>query len=243
MALIEHLPRVVRGRGPANGPDEEPGGVPPVPEAGRHDAFISYAREDQPFVADELCQALAERGKDLWVDLSDIPPAAAWRERVASGVEAAKAFVFVLSPDSVGSPECEQEWRHAVELHKKVVPVLHREVDQAELPDELREPNWILLRQGDDFAGGIDRLVGALELDLPWRDMHARLSARAREWVDAGRDRSFLLRGSDLRAAEDWLARQGEHRESPTRPQQEYIALSRKAATRRQRMVFGSVVA
>ena len=38
---------------------------PPV--SGRPDVFMSYAREDQAFVR-RLCEALAARGKDVWVE-------------------------------------------------------------------------------------------------------------------------------------------------------------------------------
>ncbi len=215
----------------------------PVPEAGRHDAFVSYAREDKSFVADALVPSLETRGHDLWVDLTGIPPAADWRSRIEAAVEASKAFVFVLSPDSVSSDECEREWRLATELHKKIVPVLRRDVEPEQIAPELRAPNWIFLRDDDDFDAEIGRLVDALETDLEWRDMHARLSARAHEWVGAERDRSFLLRGSDLHAAEKWLAGQASHRESPTPLQQEYISLSRRVATRRQRIALGSALA
>ena len=57
-------------------------------------------------------------------------------------------------------------------------------------------------------------LVEALETDIEWREMHTRPSARTQEWIDASRDRSFLLRGRDLQSAEDWYARKGEHKEN-----------------------------
>jgi hypothetical protein len=41
-------------------------------------------------------------------------------------------------------------------------------------------------------------------------DQHARIAGRTREWLDALRDASYLLRGADLRDAETWLAQQGD---------------------------------
>jgi hypothetical protein len=64
----------------------------------RPDVFVSYSRQDKPFVEGRLLPALAARGKDVWIDLEDIPPAADWRERIWDGIGAARAFVFVLSP-------------------------------------------------------------------------------------------------------------------------------------------------
>ena len=56
-----------------------------------------------------------------------------------------------------------------------------------------------------DTEGALDEVIQALEEDLPWRDAHTRLAVRTQEWASAQRDRSFLLRGSDLHAAEEWL--------------------------------------
>ena len=57
-----------------------------------------------------------------------------------------------------------------------------------------------------------------------------------------GRNNSFVLRGEDLRAAEQWLAQAGAQKErQPTALQTEYIIASRKAAARRQWITLGAV--
>ena len=57
-----------------------------------------------------------------------------------------------------------------------------------------------------------------------------------------GRNNSFVLRGEDLRSAEQWLAEAGTQKErQPTALQTEYIIASRKAAARRQRITLGAV--
>src|SRR5262249_51884000 len=56
------------------------------------------------------------------------------------------------------------------------------------------------------------------------------------------RNNSFVLRGEDLRAAEQWLAQAGSQKDrQPTALQTEYIIASRKAAARRQRITLGAV--
>ncbi len=211
-------------------------------QAGRYDAFISYARADGAFV-ETLTRALEARGKNVYVDLDDIPPGAAWHRHVLRGIEASKVVVAVLSPESVVSEVCAQELAHALATGKRIVPVVRRTVQPRELPAHLTAPNWIWLRDEDDAQAGEQALVAALELDEEWVDAHTRLTVRAREWDDAARDRSFLLRGSDLEAAEQWLARQGEHAESATAIQVQYILDSRQAASRRRRGTFGAVLA
>jgi hypothetical protein len=85
----------------------------------RPDVFVSYSRRDKAFVEGILLPALTGRGKDVWIDLEDIPPAADWREQVLGGVAAANALIFVLSPDSLASRVCGEELERAVELNTR----------------------------------------------------------------------------------------------------------------------------
>ena len=67
------------------------------------DVFLSYSRRDQAFVR-RLHAALEAAGKDSWVDWEGIPPTAKWMDEVRAAIDQADAFVFVVSPDSAGSP-------------------------------------------------------------------------------------------------------------------------------------------
>ncbi len=204
----------------------------------RFDAFISYRRlpADTAFV-DQLQEALAERDMHVWVDRTDIEPAADWSERILRGIEAAKAFIFVITPESVVSEQCLRELETAVQRHKLIIPVALRDTDRQDLPGSLLKPNWIFFfGPGHDLKRGLDNVVTALEEDLGWRDMHTRLAVQATEWSDSHQDRGFLLRGSDLHSAEEWLSQATMHHKTPpTALQTEYILASRKATTRTQR--------
>ena len=212
----------------------------------RPDVFISYARADKDFVGGQLVPALRAHEKDVWVDLEDIPPATDWRAKIWAGIEAAKSFVFVLSPDSARSEVCANELAYAVEMNKQLIPVVWRDVDPKRVPESLERKNWIFLRDDTEErpkgADWIARLIEAVEIDEAWRDAHARLIVRSQEWLRNDRDRSFLLRGSDLEGAERWLGEQGSHREGATPVQIEYIVASRRAAVRRQRTILAGVV-
>ena len=206
-------------------------------ERARFDAFVSYRRvtADTEFV-DQLQRDLADRGKRVWVDRAEIEPASDWSQRVRRGIDASKAFVYVLTPESAVSPECLRELEAAVELHKLVVPVVLRDVDPKILPEALTKPNWVYFSPGHDPGRGLDELIQALEEDLSWRDEHTRLGVRTKEWEDSERDKSFLLRGSDLRTGEEWLGTAAAHpRTPPTAGQAAFIVASRKAAVRAQR--------
>ena len=213
-----------------------------APVADRPDVFLSYAREDSDFVKGRLTSALAERGKDVWIDVDDVRGGASdWRASVWAGIESAKVMVFVLTPDSLESAVCGEELKRAVELNKRIIPVLVRSVDGVAVPPALERPNWIFARAEDDFDASISALVAALELDEAWIDRHARLTQRTSEWLRHDRDASYLLRGSDLRAAERWLDDQGAHREAPTPEQVAYITAGVREAARRQRRLLGGV--
>lgn len=211
-------------------------------EAGRDDAFISYAREDAVFVQ-RLREALVSREKRVWVDLEDIPPTADWRAKVYAGIESSKAFVVVLSPASSASKVCGEELEHALELKKRLVPLVFSRVDPDSLRPELTAPNWISFEDDAGFDGSLATLVKALETDLAWLDAHARYTVLAGDWLRRDRDASLLLRGRDLAGAERWLAESASHHEAATDAQVDFILAGRRAAGRRRRLLFAAVVA
>lgn len=181
--------------------------------------FVSYAREDQPFVR-RLFDALQAEGRTVWVDWHAVPALADWRAEVTSAIEAADVFVFVITPSSAGSEVCWLEVEIATTAHKRFAPLVLTDTDAALLPPAVRAPNWIFVRpEIDDFAGGVANLVTAADTDFDWLRLHTRLQVRAREWEHAGRDESVLARGRDLEAATHWLA------ESTQRTEREVSAL------------------
>lgn len=201
--------------------------------------FISYSRRDQDFVR-RVHAALADRGHDAWVDWDGIPPSDSWMVTIRTAIDAAEAVVFVLSPDWITSEICQQELDHAVARNKRLIPVLHRESDQP-APPVLAVLNYVFGRVEDDFERFADTLAAAIETDLDWVRAHTRLLIRAAEWDREGREVSFTLRGADLTAFEDWIARAPAKEPKPTALQAEYLLTSRRAATRRQQITWAAV--
>lgn len=204
------------------------------------DIFISYAREDQSFVR-RLGDALEADGREAWVDWEGIQPTADWMREIYEAIEAAETFVFVISPDSVASSVCKQEIEHAVEHHKRLAPILYREVESDASLEAFAKVNWIFCRQEDDFDDAYRQLVDALDTDLEWVRAHTRLVVRAEEWKRRNRDDGYTLHGSDLEEAETWLALGDGLEPIPTQSQREYITTSRRLATRRQRRILAAV--
>ncbi|MBA3962752.1 MAG: TIR domain-containing protein [Chthoniobacterales bacterium] len=199
--------------------------------------FISYSRKDQEFVR-RLDAALKEHGREAWVDWEAIRPTEEFMQAIYGAIEQTDTFVFVLTPDSVTSQVCGREIAHAVAHNKRMVPIVARDVNAADVPEALAKLNWIFCRESDEFEKATDTLIVAFDTDLDWVRAHTRLLTRALEWDIKGTNNSFVLRGDDLRAAEQWLAEAGADKErQPTALQTRYIIASRKAETRRQRVI------
>lgn len=205
--------------------------------------FISYAREDMDFVR-RLHEALAARGKEAWVDWEGIPLSADWFAEIGIGIDEADAFVYTISPDSVASDVCARELAHAEKHQKRIVPILRRAADgDGEVPAAAASRNWIFFDADADadFERALDSLVAALDTDLDYVRGHTRWLNASLDWDGKERDRSFLLSGTELREAEEWLSAASGKDPEPTDAQQELVLASRRASVRRQRTVLGAV--
>ena len=47
----------------------------------------------------------------------------------------------------------------AVELNKRLIPLIHRDVDPASVPDSLASLNWVPFQDSDDFDQAFDDLT------------------------------------------------------------------------------------
>lgn len=204
--------------------------------------FISYSRKDQAFVR-SLNDALLAHKRTTWVDLKDIPFTGVWEQEIYSAIEKSDVCVFVITPDSIKSEVCAKELAHAVAHNKKLVPIVRRDCDPVAAPPALATLNWLFFRESDDFKKSFTDLLKVFDTDLDWVKAHTRLLVRAKEWSLDRRDTSSLLRGSDLKEGESWLFEATGKEPPPTTLHTEYLTASRKAATRRQRVLISGVAA
>jgi len=188
--------------------------------------FISYSRKDS-VVARKLMEEFETIDLDVWVDWEDIPPAVDWLDQVLQGIEQADAFIFLVSPDSAASEVCKVEVEHARKNHKRIVPILVRDVDAKTVVSTIRDLNWIYLREQDDFKVGLEKITVAINLDLEWVQEHRRLQVRALEW-DRKKDTSLLLRGRDLQNARKMIASAEKNDPKPSHLQKMYIEYSQR---------------
>jgi WD40 repeat protein len=203
---------------------------------------MSYSHLDRPFAV-RLHQALIGAGKDVWLDEEDILPASKWAKDLKDAIEGADSFVVVITPDWAASAECRKELEHAATLDKRIIPLNLRATPLEQLPDALRAQQFVPPRGGfeDDFEASVRLLTAAIETDSEWVRQHTRWAKKAFEWEEHGRDRSFLLSGSELAASEQYLAQAtGKHPE-PGERQSAFVLASRQGATLRQRRLLGGV--
>jgi tetratricopeptide (TPR) repeat protein len=198
------------------------------------DVFISYSRKNSTF-ARRLIDCLSLANKDAWVDWEGIPLTAPnWWSEIKAGIEGADSFVFILSPDSMASVVCNMELDYAIELHKRIVPVVYMDVVTRDAfasladftPDAAMEErlngkdvltiardnwqrlshiNWVFFRETDDFDAAFETLVKTVETDLEYVKAHTRYLIRAQEWVNENWRADLLIFGSEIDRAEAWL--------------------------------------
>ena len=198
------------------------------------DVFISYSRKNGEF-ARKLTDRLTQSNKESWVDWEGIPLSSPnWWDEIKAGIEQADSFVFIMSQDSMASAVCHMELDYALDLQKRVVPIIYQEVETksafAELatfvPDNAMKQrldgdtlmnkasdnwqrishiNWLFFRDEDDFDKQFRTLITTVETDLIYVKAHTRYLARAKEWQRNNERIDLLLFGEEIALAEAWL--------------------------------------
>lgn len=193
--------------------------------------FLSYSRKDSK-AARKLMVALEKTEHEVWVDWESIPPAADWLEQIFRGIESSDAFIFLVSPHSIKSEVCNVEIGRAALNHKRIIPVVVRDVEPAAANEIIRKLNWTFIRNGESFEDGVGKINTAIELDLDWVEEHNRLQSRALVW-HRKKDPSLLLSGRDLRNARDLVLTAGKKDPIPTDLQKTFIHHSHQGERRR----------
>jgi hypothetical protein len=180
--------------------------------------FVSYSRKDKEFVA-RLVRAFSSKGILADYDQSQADPnniatgisaEDEWWLRLQELITVAHLIVFVVSPDSAGSKVCDEEIAFAQGLSKRIICVLRRPIDFAKAPPRLSALN-IKISFVDDsrqaFEANLEVLVSSIHRDAKWLRHGSRLTAAASRWAATNQSQDHLLRGMELRQAEDWAAR------------------------------------
>lgn len=173
------------------------------------DIFVSYSRKDRKFV-EALCARLRVSGLNLWVDWENIPIAADWRQEIQEGIENAHTVLWIISPDSVSSPYCQDEVTRAVNLNKRTIAVVWRsnyDRDRFSHPAlaAIKRYNWLYCESFEKLGSTVSALIRAINTDLDYVKAHTRLLLQAIDWKNQDRREEFLLRKTELIAAQQLL--------------------------------------
>jgi TIR domain len=216
--------------------------MPNVQASEKLKVFISYSRKDLSFSL-RIVQALKARGLEPKLDTQDLPTLADWRRELLGFIQEADAVVFVVSPRSIHSPECSWEVGEVLALNKRLAPIVLERVSDDSVPESIAKINYLFFDEPNDFESQADRLAQALLTDQTWIKEHTRFGELARHWSECKRDASLLLRGREIEAAERWIASRPPAAPRPTELHRQFIALSRRDATRRQQLaIIGSLL-
>lgn len=195
------------------------------------DIFIAYSRKNVDFTR-KLHDDLVKRGWELWIDWIDIPLSENWRKEIESGILNANIFMFILSPDSIRSEQCNQEVDLAVKFNKRILPVLIQQIDndddKAFIHPELMYLNWFFFREYvETYENKLEQLVEMIGSSSEYLRLHTEYLRRATDWSEKyNRDNAYLLQGIVLKQAEAWLGVARDNEPTATMLHEEFIQAS-----------------
>lgn len=168
------------------------------------EVFISYSRADGDF-ARKLNDELQENGKTTWFDQESIASGTDFQQEIYNGIEACENFLFIISPDSVKSPYCDDEVKFATKLGKRIITLLYRATETFEIPMELSNIQWInFIPNQANFHDSFAELIRTLDTDREHVKAHNHWYQEALQWQKQDKNSDFLLVGTEYLLAQSW---------------------------------------
>ncbi|NET38047.1 MAG: TIR domain-containing protein [Cyanothece sp. SIO1E1] len=211
------------------------------------DAFISYGRIDSKSFGIKLYERLTANGLKVWFDFEDIPLGVDYQTHINRGIESVDNFLYVISPHAVNSPYCLKEIELAIQLNKRIIPLMHVEeiswetwkqrhphrsedawhaykdkglhASFANMHPEIAKINWVWFREGiDDFEQSLAGLLNIFERHQQYVRQHTHFLINALEWDRNQRQSRYLLAGEERQQGEDWLKISCQEENAPCLP-------------------------
>ncbi|MBI1281917.1 MAG: TIR domain-containing protein [Anaerolineaceae bacterium] len=149
---------------------------------GQRHHFISYSTVEALEFAAKL-HNLLEGGYPkipAWLDKHNLKPGMDWDNQIPEAIRDCDSVLFVMTPDSVLSPNCKDEWSLALKYKKPVVPLLLKKCDP---PFRLQNRQYI------DFSKDVDAGIAKLREHLQWlASPEGELQRLKDQLADAERD-------------------------------------------------------
>ncbi|NEQ32008.1 MAG: TIR domain-containing protein [Leptolyngbya sp. SIO4C5] len=192
--------------------------------------FLCHAEEDRES-AEQIRRSLLRQGVTVWNYRTDIQISQDYHSAIAQGIEAADNVLLMLSPHSAQSTYCQRELEQALAFNKRIIPILAAPIDPEQIPDNLRSLQQIDLTDNavaSDYLADESQLLKILNTDAAYYTEHKTWLTQALKWQRQQQNPTMLLRGYNLRRAENWLKVARTHRHLPTELHETFIAESLK---------------
>ena len=125
------------------------------------DIFISYSSKDRE-KAEQLTELLSSAGLSVWIDQSSLEVSTSWSAEIVDAITVCKAFIVLLSPNSIESHNVIKEVSLASEKRKKILPL---DIEPVTLPRELEYQLAGIHRAPMTNIDAIIRAIGKLGLE------------------------------------------------------------------------------
>ncbi|WP_458789472.1 TIR domain-containing protein [Adonisia turfae] len=164
-------------------------------DGGMTQVFLSYAQED--LTSKELIRYnLLQAGVTIWTDTVDIHMGEDFEAAIQRGIEEADNIVYLISQASLASEYCQMEIDQALDLNKRVIPILVEEINVSLLPDKIRKIQFVNLTDNQtavDLEEDVAELLRTIRQDARYFNQHKRLLVRALKWERQKQNPSLLL--------------------------------------------------
>ncbi|HRQ23516.1 MAG TPA: TIR domain-containing protein, partial [Anaerolineales bacterium] len=119
--------------------------------------FISYSRKDIDF-ARKLAGDLEKADYDVWWDITDLRGGDDWVKTLPAAIASSSQFIIILTPNSVESEWVRKEYTQALNLRKKIVPIMF---EMCDVPFALNTINYVNFMSGE-YEDQFENLLKAL---------------------------------------------------------------------------------
>lgn len=104
--------------------------------------FTSYSHNDTPIIKDIASRLKDDGGQEVWWD-QHLIGGDEWEKKLEQQIEQCDILLFAISPDSLASEFCEWEYKTAIKLDKKILPVKIRPTDDNNIPTPLDKIQYV----------------------------------------------------------------------------------------------------
>lgn len=111
----------------------------------------------------------------MWNYRTDIQTSQDYNSAITQGIEEADNILFILSPSSAQSPYCQRELQQALDLNKRIIPVLAAPTKPELVPESLRSLQYVDLTdntQEADYLADESQLLKLLSTDAAYHTEH-----------------------------------------------------------------------